>query len=148
MAFARWKAPGAGHKFKAKACWVLADLSLIEEELATPEMIEFAKRARKGDPTKTRRFSSKKEAKRWIGLNLLLRAGEIRDLRAQVPIDLYGVRPDGLKEVVCRYIADFVYFDVFKGREIVEDCKGMRVEPYITKAKWFAVQHGFQIEEV
>ena len=83
-------------------------------------------------------FASKKEAKRYRDLLLLLNAGEITDLRLQVPYELIpaqkeaptigpkgGVKPGKTIERSVVYIADFVYKDK-DGREIVEDVKGYR----------------------
>ena len=70
-------------------------------------------------------FDSKKEAQRYMELQLLERAGEITDLRRQVKIDLIGqYRPmytrTGRK---MKYTADFAYVE--DGIEVLEDCKGM-----------------------
>jgi hypothetical protein len=62
-------------------------------------------------------FHSKKELKRWLVLELLLKCGEIKDLRRQVayPLVVNGV-------TVSRYTADFVYLTQ-DGRTVVEDTK-------------------------
>lgn len=63
------------------------------------------------------RFASKKEARRWGELQLLERAGEIRDLTRQhrLPIEVNGTK-------VTTAILDFRYLE---GEYIVlEDCKG------------------------
>ncbi len=65
------------------------------------------------------RHDSKKEAKRWLELNLLQRAGEISELRRQVKYELI---PKIGKHRATYYVADFVYKDK-DGREIVEDTK-------------------------
>ena len=71
-------------------------------------------------------FDSKKEAKRYQELKLLLRAKVIRDLRLQVVYELAEkVQLLGEKRAkpAMRYKADFVYFDIQAGREVVEDVK-------------------------
>ena len=76
------------------------------------------------------KFQSKAEARRWQELLLLQRAGEIRDLRRQVRIELhtygvFGVVP--IKSPTGRpryYLADFEYYDQV-GRRVLEDVKGM-----------------------
>lgn len=81
-------------------------------------------------------FSSKKEARRYQELLVLLNAGEISDLRLQVPYELIpaqkepptigskgGVHPGKTIERSVVYVADFVYKDK-NGQEIVEDVKG------------------------
>jgi hypothetical protein len=146
-----WKrAPGENspHKYRAKACWVTRDLTLYEEEKIGPEVKEWLKRERKGDAEAAIRFSSKREAKRYVALAQMLRAGVIRDLRRQVPFELQARRPDGLMQNVVSYRADFVYFDVDRGHEIVEDSKGFPTPEYELKKKWFAVQFGREIQEV
>lgn len=139
------------HKFKAKACYVMRDLTLIEERGATPEVLAWVQRERKADKKDTYgccRFTSKREAKRWIELRQKMNAGLIRDLRRQVPFSLQARRPDGLMEHVSKYIADFVYFSLETQREHVEDSKGFRDAKYELKKKWFEIQFGRQIEEV
>jgi len=79
-----------------------------------------AKKTQVGEIT----FDSKKEALRWMELQMLEKAGEISDLRRQVKIELMGqYRPlytrTGRK---MRYTADFAYIE--DGVEIIEDCKG------------------------
>ena len=44
------------------------------------------------------------------------------------------------------YIADFVYKDR-SGREVVEDCKGMRTKDYIIKRKLMLYKFGIRIKE-
>ena len=79
-----------------------------------------AKRTKVGDVT----FASKKEANRWMELQLLERGGEISDLRRQVRIPLIGQhRPlytrTGRKMVMT---VDFAYIE--DGIEVLEDSKG------------------------
>ena len=109
-------------------------------------------------------FDSKKEAQRYQVLKYLERANEISDLRLQVEYELipnqykteerYGKNGRRLKdkqillERKCCYIADFVYIDNRTGETVVEDCKGMRVEPYQVKKKLMLWVHGIQIKEV
>lgn len=153
MTFGRpafWKrGKGEGeHKFSAKACWVNDRLELFEEKKVAPEVIDKLKRDRKGDPESAIRFPSKREAKRWIELYTLARAGQIRDLRRQVTFHLQTRNVHGLMENVTAYRADFVYFDVNRNIEVVEDSKGFPTPEFELKRKWFAVQYGRQIEEV
>lgn len=104
-----------------------------------------AKRATVGDE----KFSSKREAKRWIELQLLQRSGEIRDLRRQVKFALIGSKdmirtPTGR---VASYIADFVYFDCRTNAEVIEDSKGLPTPEYKLKRAILAAQ-GVTIVEV
>ena len=87
---------------------------------------------------------SKREAKRYRELGLLLKAGEIDFLARQVRFRL----PGGVE-----YVADFVYgtanmnpgqvFDIE-----VEDTKGVRTQVYRIKAKQMLSEHGIKIVEV
>lgn len=89
------------------------------------------------------RFDSLKEAHRWAALRLLEKAGVIRDLRRQVRIPLEGkagpIRfvPSGRAAF---YVADFVYFDVPKGAEVIEDSKGHQTTEFKLKRAVLAAQ--------
>lgn len=71
------------------------------------------------------KFDSKKEAQRWIELQLLERAGEISNLRRQVRIDLMGQYRPLLTKTgrQMRLTVDFAYIE--NGIEVLEDSKGM-----------------------
>ena len=84
-------------------------------------------------------FDSRKEYKRWKELVLLERAGEITNLRRQVKYVLIptqreppttnsrgNLKPGKIIERECSYIADFVYTDVWTGKEVIEDVKGYK----------------------
>lgn len=87
-------------------------------------------------------FDSRKEAKRFEELKLLLRAGEITDLLTQVPFTLIEKSKYGK---AIQYIADFVYRE--KGQLIVEDTKGYRTPVYKLKKRLMAEIHGIVIRE-
>lgn len=91
------------------------------------------------------RFDSAKEARRWQELCLLVRAGEIRDLRRQVA---YPLVVNGM--LVASFVADFVYVE--GGQVVVEDVKGgttkaTRPERYRLKKKLMLAIHGVEIRE-
>jgi hypothetical protein len=91
-------------------------------------------------------FDSKKEAAHYLQLQLLLRAGVIRDLRLQVP---FVLAVNGVK--VCTYRADFVYREKDKSRrwvEVVCDVKGVRTPTYNLKKKLMKAIRGISILEV
>lgn len=90
------------------------------------------------------KFDSKKEAKRYQELKLLEKAKVIKDLRLQVPFTLIEKSEHGR---AIRYIADFVYYDNEKGKEIIEDTKGFRTDVYKLKARMMAEQ-GHKIYEL
>lgn len=89
---------------------------------------------------------SKKEAKRWMELCLLQRAGEISDLKRQVPFELI---PKQEGERAVKYIADFVYTE--RGKQVVEDVKSLatrKKESYIIKRKLMLFIHHIRIKEI
>lgn len=88
------------------------------------------------------RHDSVKEANRWCELNLMLRAGLIRDLQRQVKFELLP-KQEGERAVY--YIADFVYME--NGAKVVEDVKGCRTEVYKLKKKLLLYFHGIKIRE-
>lgn len=96
------------------------------------------------------RFDSQREMARYAALKLLERGGMIRDLRRQVRIPLEGrdgpvrFQPSNRAAV---YVADFAYFDVPKGAEVIEDAKGYATPEYKLKRAILAAQ-GVQIVEV
>ncbi|BDU72359.1 DUF1064 domain-containing protein [Mesoterricola silvestris] len=92
---------------------------------------------------RTNGFASKREAKRAFELQLLERAGEITDLKMQVPFEVVPSTP-GERPVF--YVADFVYLK--GGNQVVEDVKGVRTDVYKIKRKLMAHVYGIQIQEV
>jgi hypothetical protein len=82
------------------------------------------------------RFPSKKEAKRYLELKILEKAGRISELRLQVRYKLV---------IDTVYVADFVYRE--KGEEIVEDVKGHKTRVYLQKKRLMKKQHGIEIKE-
>jgi hypothetical protein len=108
-------------------------------------------------------YASIKEARRHQYLMLLEKAGEISNLRFQVPYEVLSnqyevverVSKNGKplkpqKKLIERkvdYIADFVYTDK-TGKEIVEDSKGVRTKDYVIKRKLMLYMYGIKISEV
>ena len=86
-------------------------------------------------------FDSKKEAARYGELKLLLKAGEITDLELQVTYPMIVN-----KQKVCSYRTDFRYTE--KGKQIVEDVKGIRTSLYGLKKKLLKACYGIEISEV
>lgn len=87
-------------------------------------------------------FDSKKEASRYCDLKLLERHGAISNLELQPE---YHLKVGDI--VVCRYSADFRYFDEQSGRLVVEDVKGQRTDVYKLKKKLMLAVHGIEIYE-
>ena len=101
-----------------------------------------------------REFDSRKEGRRYQELLLLQRAGEIHDLRCQVPFEL--IPPQRYKDPVTgrwrtergtKYVSDFCY-TTSDGKSIVEDVKGVRTDVYKLKKKLMLWLHGVRIREV
>ncbi len=86
-------------------------------------------------------FASKAEMRRWSELKLLKHAGQIQDLRRQVPFVLLGafIDSEGKRHRGIRYIADFAYCEA--GRQVVEDVKGHATEAYKIKRELFRKQY-------
>lgn len=92
------------------------------------------------------KHDSKKEANRWLELNLLLRAGEISDLKRQVKYELI---PKVGKFRATYYIADFVYKEK-DGTEVVEDTKSAATannQVFRIKEKLMLWRHGIEIKK-
>ena len=91
-------------------------------------------------------FDSAKEAKRYAKLRALAEAGKIQHLRLQVPFELVpSFECDGVKYRDMKYVADFVYYR--DGKQIVEDCKGVKTAEYKLKKKLMAYMNHINIEE-
>ena len=90
------------------------------------------------------KHDSRKEARRWVELTLLQRAGEISDLKRQVKYELI---PKQEGERAVNYIADFVYIDNKTGNTVIEDCKGFKTDVYRLKKKLFQWRYNTKIKE-
>lgn len=94
-------------------------------------------------------FDSQKEARRYAELELLQRAGEIRDLKRQTRFTLMcgtvQLRYSSGRAVV--YVADYTYADRRKGWAVViEDAKGCRTDVYKLK-RAIMKANGYEILE-
>ena len=95
-------------------------------------------------------FDSLKEASRYEELKLLVRAGEIKDLKRQVPIEIVP-KTDKFRAV--RYVADFTYTLTRNGQPVVEDVKGYKgntaaYRMFTLKKKLVYWIYGIEIKEV
>lgn len=92
-------------------------------------------------------FDSKKEAKRYQELKLLLRANKIENLRLQVPYVLIDKSKYGRQ---IKYIADFVYYDKELRQEVVEDTKSeaTKTPVYMLKKRLMAEKYDIEIKEI
>ena len=107
------------------------------------------------------KWDSMKEYHRYLELLVLLKAGDIKNLRRQVKYVLIpaqrepdsvgkrgGIKKGKLLEREVAYYADFVYTDSGSGEEVVEDTKGLRTTEYIIKRKLMLYIHKIKIHEV
>lgn len=94
------------------------------------------------------RFDSKREAERYRELMLLLRAGDITDLRLQPNLTIIEgwTKPNGERVKPEIYRADFSY--ILRGRRVYEDVKGTRTQVYQIKKKQVLDKFGIEIVEV
>ena len=91
---------------------------------------------------KTKGFDSAKEWRRNQELEIMQRAGEISELKRQVPFTLmpsYTIADKTTKQGFrtireIRYIADFTY-RLKNGTRIIEDVKGMQTDVFKIKRK-------------
>lgn len=96
-------------------------------------------------------FDSRREYDRWRELKLYELAGVVQELRRQVPYELIPAQYETAGkqkrcvERACVYYADFVYKQ--DGKEIVEDCKGVRTDAYKLKRKLMLEKYGIRIKE-
>lgn len=91
-------------------------------------------------------FHSKREAEAWKYLKIRETAGEIRDLKRQVPFKLAAFGKNGEAIYVCTYLADFQYFDVKRAAVVTADSKGVRTALFNLKAKMMKANHGIEVE--
>ena len=96
------------------------------------------------------KFASRHEAKRYVELKYMERAGLIKNLQLQRVYTLIGTQKDKAGNVLERpvkYIADFVYKDK-DGKTVVEDAKGVRTDVYRIKRKLMLSIYGIRVQEV
>ena len=87
-------------------------------------------------------FDSKAEAKRYCELKLLERAGKIKDLSLQHKFELQpSFKKNGKTIRAIVYVADFVYFDLERMVNVVEDVKGFATKEYLLKKKLFEYKY-------
>lgn len=94
-------------------------------------------------------FDSRAEFNTWRDLELQQRAGQISELRRQVPFPLYAFAHFAQREQVAEYVADFVYTRA--GVLVVADRKSAmtrKLPLFRLKAKMFAANYGFDITEI
>lgn len=90
-------------------------------------------------------FDSKKEAKRYDELYLLLKQGKISELTLQPKYLLVDtLRIEGHRTMAkCSYVADFRYIKNYI--TVVEDVKGMKTAVYQLKKHLFLAKYGHEL---
>lgn len=83
-------------------------------------------------------FSSKKEMRRYLDLNLLKKAGQVLFFIRQVPFHL----PGNIK-----YVCDFMIFWT-DGNITIEDVKGFKTDMYKAKKRIVEAVYPIEIQEV
>ena len=107
------------------------------------------------------KFQSRKEAKRYDELVLMLRSGAIRNLKLQPQFTLQEsyLTPEGQRVRAIQYIADFSYeikmssvgnSGEYRWQLVVEDVKssGTKTEQYKIKRKLMLERLGIEIKEI
>lgn len=125
--------------------WSLSDIERLKEKGKIKGFSTQTSRSKFGNErtqVEEKTFDSKKEAKRYKELNLLLKNGKIGMLARQVEFELNAGGTHSLK-----YVADFVYIIQATGETIVEDVKGMRTRVYLKKKRLMKKVHGIEIKE-
>jgi hypothetical protein len=90
------------------------------------------------------RFDSRREAAYYAELKRREKAGEVGGVELQVPFPILG--PAG--ELICTYVADFVFFDHVADRLRVIDVKGVETRDFRLKKKLMKVMKRIDVEVV
>ena len=90
------------------------------------------------------KFDSKLEAKRYMELSVLLKAGKIEKLQVHPSFELIpSYRKNGKTVRKTVYEADFSYFR--DGKYVIEDVKGVETAVFRLKKKLFEYRYPWQI---
>ena len=90
------------------------------------------------------RFDSRREAAYYAELKRRDKLGEVAGVALQVPFPILG--PAG--ELICTYVADFVFFDHVADRLRVIDVKGVETRDFRLKKKLMKVMKRIDVEVV
>lgn len=127
-------------------------LAKLQGKQYKPPKYHNEKASRRMPNGEVRTFDSQREARRYDELMLLLKAGQIKDLRLQQNFTIQEGYVTAEGEVVrpIVYKTDFVYYVIRNGEwtKVVEDAKGVRTEGYKLKKKMMQDRLGITIEEV
>lgn len=127
-------------------------LAKLQGKQYKPPKYHNEKASRRMPNGEIRTFDSQKEARRYDQLVLLMKAGQIKDLRLQQTFTLQESYVTAEGEMVrgIVYKADFVYWMEFGGEwtRIVEDAKGVQTDTYKLKKKLMHEKLGITVQEV
>ena len=127
-------------------------LAKLQGKPYKPPKYHNEKATRRMPNGEVRTFDSQREARRYDELYLLLKAGQIKDLRLQQTFTLQESYVTAEGEMVrgIVYKADFVYWMDFGGEwtRIVEDAKGVQTDGYKLKKKLMHEKLGITVQEV
>lgn len=96
------------------------------------------------------KFDSQREADRFAELDLMVRAGVIKELRCQVPLILRcgGTEVKSDKGRTLKYLADFEYWDNEAEKRRWEDVKGYDTPLSKLKRAMIRAEYGIEVEIV
>jgi hypothetical protein len=123
---------------RLKGAGLIQDYSETAAPAANPKKSKYGNKKTEVDGIW---FDSIREAKRYVALRYLLKAGGIKYLERQVEFEL---NEGGTHSLI--YRADFVY-ETKEGKMVVEDSKGMRTREYKKKRRLMLEVHGIEIYE-
>ena len=130
----------------------MADMPAGMRDLYAKKVLGQMPQARPEPEQKRAKYQNQKEARRYDELLLMLRAGEIRDLRLQPQFTIQESYVTETGERVCaiRYTADFSYIREVSGEKIVEDVKSgpTRTKEYLRNRKFMRSMYGIDVREV
>lgn len=121
-------------KYGAKAAVITDDGMLITAKAAKAEAITG------------RRYDSIAEARRYLELVALQKAGVIRDIKTQPAFAIHAA--DAARTTCAVYRADFDYIECTTGERVIEDVKGCATAAYRLKKKLVEAEYGLRIVEV
>lgn len=88
------------------------------------------------------RFDSHAEGRRYQELQLLVHAGEIKNLLVHPRYELQRAFTYGDKKFTAvHYEGDFQYREIATDALVIEDVKGMETDVFKLKMKWFLFQY-------
>jgi hypothetical protein len=133
------------HKHHPEPVWAFWQLVGSQSQSLDSNAVKYHNKPCEVDGEK---YRSQREMRRHQELRLLERAGQITDLRREVPFPLApAAKILGRMRPALRYFADFTYYESGKAQMTIEDCKGVRTTAYNIKRHLMKSIHGLDILE-